>query len=287
MKLVLTLLILLFIFINYKNIIEKFNINNKLKKNKLKIVVTFYNPGSEYLKRCLKSIENQTYQNYELCLINDKSNKEIQKLDKDCNYYQQKNGWKYYTNPINKGPCYSRDKAIDLLKPNDDDIIVLVDGDDKLHDNRVFEKINNFYQDDTLITFGNFIKVDNMGNQSRKSINCKRINLKNIIKNRNFRHLNNDSFPFSHLKTFKYKLYRKINHEDLKRNGEYIRSATDVAIMIPMLEMAGTRIKCIEDVLYDYTKDHNESFHVNKKWSGSQTENALFIRSLNMYKTIF
>ena len=30
--------------------------------------------------------------------------------------------------------------GIKNLKPNDEDIIVLIDGDDKLHDNKVFEK---------------------------------------------------------------------------------------------------------------------------------------------------
>ena len=43
----------------------------------------------------------------------------------------------------NNGPYKSRMDGIKNLKPLDEDIIVLIDGDDKLHDNKVFEKLND------------------------------------------------------------------------------------------------------------------------------------------------
>ena len=47
-----------------------------LKNNHFKIVVTTYNPGINLLKKCLKSIEIQNYKNYDVCIIDDASNKE-------------------------------------------------------------------------------------------------------------------------------------------------------------------------------------------------------------------
>ena len=40
------------------------------------------------------------------------------------------------------------------------------------------------------------------------------------------------------------------------RNGKYLKSATDVATMVPIFEMAGGKFKCFDEPLYIYTKDH-------------------------------
>ena len=125
-------------------------------------------------------------------------------------------------------------------------------------------KLNYIYNTDKpLITFGNYVKKTTTGALAKyKSLSCKRINLPNKIENKSFRDY---EFHYSHLKTFKYKLYKNIDHMDLMKDGEYIRSATDAAIMIPMLEMAGDKIKCVDDVLYKYTSDHEESIHYKKR----------------------
>ena len=189
-----------------------------------------------------------------------------------CTFYKEK---RIYTIKIKKWGLHSRINAINFFKPEDNDIILLVDGDDKLNNDNVLTKLNEKYQDDTLITFGNFMKVSGR-RKYKKSISCSRINLNNLSYNKTFRNVK--GFPFSHLKTFKYKLYKNLNHDDLKKDGEYIRSATDLAIMYPLLEMAGTKIKCINDVLYNYTYDHGESLHNDFEKKKKQTENANFIR---------
>ena len=72
------------------------------------------------------------------------------------------------------------DNIINMLKPNDDDIIVLIDGDDKLNNKYVFEKLNGYYQDNTEITFGNFVRVDKNGKRSNPRVKCWRVNLKKL-----------------------------------------------------------------------------------------------------------
>lgn len=273
--LVVTLFIIFILFNLQTKKLEKFS-----KKNRLKVVVTFYNPGKTYLEKCLKSIKDQTYSNFDVCIVNDKSTKEIDEINKLCESYK-KYGWNYHHSLKNNGPYKSRMDAIEILKPNDEDIIVLIDGDDKLHDTKVFEKLNNTYQDNTKVTFGNFIKVDSKNNKTPPVINCNNINIKKLSKNNNFR--NRRGYIFSHLKTFKYGLYKNVNHNDAKINEGFIKSATDAALMYPLLELSGDNTRCINDVLYDYTYDHVESLHNDKKKKKKQKNNLYYVKSLKKY----
>lgn len=261
---------------NNNIIYEKFT-NNKLK---LKIIVTTYNPGSQILNKCLKSIENQNYINYDVFIIEDASTKDIENTHTIIKQYTNKySNWNYHINTINKGPLESRIIAIDKSNCNNEDIIISIDGDDTLSHNTVFNIINNIYNNNNIwITFGNYI-INNNSKYSNSNIICNNYNWKQIIYDNKFRNIN--SFIFSHLKTFKYKLYKNINHNDLKQNNQYLQSATDVALMIPMLEMAGNRFKCINSILYNYTLDHSESIH-NKNRTG-QRKNELYIKSLSKY----
>ena len=276
---ILVILVIILIILNFKD--KK--IENFKKNNHFKVVVTYYNPGTKYLDKCLDSIKKQKYKNFQLCLLNDASTKEIKELDLISNKYCDKNNWIYYKNENNKGPCYSRIKATELLNPKDEDIIVLIDGDDKLNNSNVLNILNNKYQDDTLITFGNFVRVNNKGEKSSKRVKCHRVNLPELAVNRKFRNLPGERYPFSHLKTYKYKLYRNLNLDDLKKNGEYIKSATDAALMYPLLEMAGKKIKCINEILYDYTIDHTESFHNSPEKKRKQKENLRYVQGLKKY----
>lgn len=277
------ILILILLGINLNSFTETFS---NFTDNKFKVVVTTYNPGIYFLQKCLESIVKQRYTNFEVCIIDDYSDKESFDILNLLQEYNSKYGWKYHQRSENIGPCGSRIQAIDMLNPRDDDIIVLIDGDDELFDNYVFSKLNYIYNTDKpLITFGNYVKKSTTGAMNKyKSLNCKRIDLDNKIKYNSFRE---EQFLYSHLKTFRYKLYKKINHKDLMKDGEYIRSATDAAIMIPMLEMAGEKIKCVDDVLYKYTSDHEESIHYKIPGKNQQKKNYEYIQSLDKYDRLF
>lgn len=276
--------IILCILLMKNNKLENY-INTK-RKNHFKLIITTYNPGIEFLKKCLKSILIQTYKNYKVIIVDDASTKESKEIKNLLKYYKLKYNFEYIQTKENKGPCYSRDLAIHSSNLDDEDILVLIDGDDELYDKYVLEKLNNYYSnEDILITFGNYVrKLKNGIIEKRTRLNKRKINLKRLIKKKAFR---KSPFFFSHLKTCKYKLYKKINKEDLKdEKGNFIRSATDIAIMYPMLEMAGDKIKFIEDKMYKYTYDHEESFHNNLKKKRIQTKNYLYLSQKKIYPTI-
>lgn len=279
-KILLILILTFLIFYLQTRKLEKFS----KKKNCFKVVVTFYNPGKKYLEKCLKSIKEQTYSNFDVCLVNDKSTKEINEINKLCEFYKNKYAWKCLNSKKNNGPYKSRMAGIEKLKPNDEDIIVLIDGDDTLHNNNVFEKLNDTYQYNTKVTFGNFIKVNSKGYKSAPKVNCNNINIKKLSLDNTFR--NERGYIFSHLKTFKYGLYKRINHTDNKVNGEFIKSATDAALMYPLLELSGENTKCINEVLYDYTVDHVESLHNDKNKKKKQKNNLYYLKSLKKYNKV-
>ena len=76
----------------------------------------------------------------------------------------------------------------------------------------------------------------------------------NIIENQLYR---SSPWMSSHLRTFKYGLWNKINKEDLlDPKGNFFPMAWDLSFMFPMLEMAGNKSAFIEKVLYVYNRDN-------------------------------
>jgi len=264
------------VFIIYRNPKESFKNNNFFA-----VIVTTYNAGPKYLEKCLKSIEHQTFKNYNVCILDDASNKDIDELHYIIKKYADKNNWEYVLRKENVGPLGGRVEAINKLDPKDEDIIVSIDGDDELYDEQVFDKINKYYtENDILITFGNYVNVRN-NKTSLPRIKCKKFNFKDVAEKTSFR---KTQWIYSHLKTFKYKLYKRLNHKDLKRDGKYLKSATDMALMYPMLEMSNGKFKCIPEILYKYNQTHPESHNVNSSKLNTQTLNAKYVKRLPIYK---
>ncbi len=277
-KYFISLLLILLIF----NLIKQTkNINEYFYNHKLKIVVSFYNKF-DYLEKCLSSIYSQKYKNFDLCLINDCSNEpEINNnLNKLITKYQSKPNFDYIKNSENVGSLNCLVKGVERLKCSNNDIIIWCDGDDYLIHNDVFGKINETYMNnDIKLTFGNYIRLSN-GKLNYK----KNINFKNIIKNKSYRE---NLWYYSHLKTFKYDIYSRINHKDLKINNKYFKTACDQAIMFPLLEMSGGKFKFISEPLYAYRDNNNNSNHNNKDKFEQQTSNSRYIKNLPKYDTIY
>jgi len=129
---------------------------------------------------------------------------------------------------------------------NDNTIIVRVDGDDQLAPNAL-EIVAKTYEKypDTLLTHGS--TVWESGRPAR---------FNGEYRDNNFR---GSLWKLGHLMTFRAGLFKRIKVRDLKGpDGNWLQSASDVAMMIPMAEMAGLdRIRYIPDPIYIYN-DMNE-----------------------------
>lgn len=156
---------------------------------------------------------------------------------------------------------------INNVHPNLEDIICDVDLDDYLLPGALQTVLDAYEENpNLLLTYGSYCM---------ESGRAARFN--GEYKNSDFR---GSKWLASHLKTFKYKLYREIKFRDLHGpGGNYFMTAADLAIMIPMLEMAGLdRIKHIKKCIYCYNDLNPLNDH--KVHGEEQKRNERYIRNL-------
>jgi glycosyltransferase involved in cell wall biosynthesis len=169
-------------------------------------------------------------------------------------------------------------EAIAMAKPADEDIIITLDGDDWLAAKNTLEILNNKYkEDDCWITYGSYIEYPSKvrGKFSRQIP-------KEIIDSNSFRE---SEWMSSHLRTFKYKLWKMIKKEDfLEDDGRFCDGAWDMIFMFPMLEMAGHKSAFVKDILHVYNRTNplNEDKVDHKKLLLSEAR----IRSKEKYKPL-
>ncbi len=240
---------------------------------RFKIVVPSFN--SPWIKKNLDTLASQTYRNFDVCVIDDASTMEGQK--ELIESYVRANGWRAIFNETNRGALANIVAGIDTLECDNEDVILIVDGDDHLYNERVLAYIESIYRDsDLLLTYGQqiFHHSGRVGDACHLRRKC--------IRKKMHRKL---PWVFCQLRTFKYSLFRRIDDEDLRdEEGHYLRLASDVAIMYPMLEMAGRRIKNIDQILY-VVNDRNQ---LSDKRLASDTQQIVvdFLRSKPTYEVI-
>ncbi len=110
--------------------------------NKFHIITPCYN-HQLYLDRCIESIENQDYPKdlIKMTIIDDNSLIPLKTKETSFNL-------KIIKNKIRMHPAYNR--YIVYNNVNDNDIIVFLDGDDWLSDNKCLHTINNVYQNNKI-----------------------------------------------------------------------------------------------------------------------------------------
>jgi len=161
---------------------------------------------------------------------------------------------------------------------DDEDIIILLDGDDWLSSDKALSHLEFIYkQNDCLMTYGSYAFFP----IKRKGVEPSAYS-KQVVENNLYR---KDAWRASHLRTFKYKLWKKLNYEDLKINGEYLKYAYDQAIMLPLLEMSREKALYIQEVLHVYNRTN--PLNVDKIKRREQEQCASYIRNKKPYERAF
>ena len=134
-----------------------------------------------------------------------------------------------------------------------------MDGDDWLYDNQVLGKLNEVYdKEGCYLTYGEYVKLNDL-KRGMVIPNGAHDFPTDVVENNLFRRYR---WISSHLRTFKYGLWKRIKREDLlDAKGNFYRMAWDLAFMIPMLEMCGSRHKFISNILYVYNNDNPINDH--------------------------
>lgn len=210
-------------------------------QNKFKIIIPSYN-CADWLHDCLQSLEDQTYKNYDAVIIDDASPDTRQRETID--QFAKKNGWMALYNELHQGAMANIVRGIRQLECDPKDVVLILDGDDWLYNKEVLGKLNEIYRSGSVdMTYGQFIYYP------KGRLGCQPVP-DDVIEQRSYRR---SLWRTSHPRTFKHYLWRAIRDEDLRdESGNYVPSACDVAMMFPMLEMAGRRVKFIEEILYVY-----------------------------------
>ena len=240
-------------------------------KNSFKFIIPFYN-ASKWITKCIDSVKKQNYENFECFLIDDMST--------DNSYTLVENMAKddpRFTLIKNKEKKYALENianAIQEASCKDDDVIILLDGDDWLSSLNVLTKLNEVYDSECLLTYGSYIYFPN----GQKGVEPSEYPM-DVVKNNKFR---KDVWRASHLRTFKYVLWKNIDHNDLKdKENNYYKMTYDQAILLPLLEMAGPRAKYIPDVLYVYNRTN--PLNVDKEKAEEQYKLSQEIRNKKCY----
>jgi glycosyltransferase involved in cell wall biosynthesis len=128
---------------------------------------------------------------------------------------------------------------------DDQEIIILLDGDDWLAHPGVLQKLNAVYADPHCwMTYGQYVSWPAPVPGYSRPIPAQ------ITDTNTFREY---AWCASHLRSFYAWLFKRIHREDLISPwGTFYPMAWDQALMFPMLEMAGPRAKFMPDVLYTY-----------------------------------
>lgn len=213
--------------------------------NNIKIITPFYNPG-EFLETCVNTLMSQKYDNFKVLFVDDCS------TDGSFDKLPHNNEKAVIIKNETRKTALENihDAIVNHCDP--DDIVVLVDGDDWLPNKNVLSYINDFYnKNDCWIMYGQANWTDG------------RRGFASAYSAEEFKNIRKTPFRVSHLRTFRAGLYQKIKEQDSDfscmkdSNGGFYKMTYDVAIMFPILEMAGVEKVAFNDtILYIYNRNN-------------------------------
>jgi len=139
---------------------------------KFSIIIPVYNT-EKYLKRCLDSVLNQTYDNYEMIVINDGSTDNSKLV---LNEYKSNSKIKIIEE-TNHGVSYTRNLGMEHAQG---DYILFLDSDD-YYELDLLETLSKNITDEEMLRF-NYYELKNETKTSYKTLECKNKKGKEIFK---------------------------------------------------------------------------------------------------------
>lgn len=214
-------------------------------------IITPMYRAKEYIFACIQSVIQQDYDNYTHYIIDDFSE------DGTFEHTQQliaslpeqfQNKFVLIKNETNVGALKNQVTTVQKLC-NDNDIIVLLDGDDCLvNRNDVFHYINTLHNDIDFSYGSCWSMADNIPLIAQEYP-------KAIRESRSYRQYNfNWNIPYTHLRTFKKYLMNSIPESEFtNENGEWYKAGGDVALFYSLIERTKpNKIKAVTEILYNY-----------------------------------
>ena len=152
--------------------------NASINKDLVSIVVPVYNAG-RFLDDTIKTVLNQTYANWELILVNDKSTDNSREIA--LKYQEKDHRIKLLDNKNNSGAAISRNKGIDEAKGK---FIAFLDADDLWNKDKLKKQVKFMNEKDCEFSFTGYEFADENGKPNGKKVYVPAtINYKQALKN--------------------------------------------------------------------------------------------------------
>ncbi|WP_226645632.1 glycosyltransferase family 2 protein [Mesobacillus subterraneus] len=196
---------------------------------KLSIIVPIYNL-EDYLEKCVNSILNQTFKDFELILINDGS---FDSSGIICDRYTEKDTRVKVIHCLNGGPSKARNIGLEISRG---EYIGFVDGDDWIEHNMYKTLYEACAKDNSDIGISGLREVDELGNIISEYIPHD-VSLTDILRK---------AYPCN--KIFKKRLFTENNLFFIE--GKYYEDLE----LIPKLFVMSNKISTIKELSYNYLK---------------------------------
>lgn len=219
-------------------------------QRKIVVVSPMWNAES-YIQKCILSVAQQDYSNYQHIIVDDCSEdssvdvakKTIQSLHESIrdNFVLIQNKEKQYAigNQLHAVENYV----------SEDDIVILLDGDDWLVNNpTIFHYYNDLYAQGYEFTYGSMRSIaDNIPLIAQEYPT-------EIKKNKSYRsHLFNWKIPYTHLRTCLGKHFQDLDQNKFKVKSYWMRSGADNPLFYELIEKIDSeKIYCNKEIVCNY-----------------------------------
>jgi len=239
-------------------------------------VISCERNANKFAIKCLKSVKNQTFKAKKHFYIDDCSDDGTQEQVKNLLASDDFDNVEFIENKIR---LYKNENMHVTINNIDDDegVVVIVDGDDWLHSNKVLEIIANEYESNPKLeyVYSNWMYSHD-----------KQFGISKPIPNSNWDPYVN-AWITSHMTTFKVKSYKRIPESNFKdENGNFFKTAGDLACNLPILKSLKLRdndysaVKYLDLPLYVYQYADSDQNIKNRKQSN---EYGIFERKTDLY----
>ena len=213
------------------------------------ILTAVYN-AENYIEKCIRSVAAQDYDNYHMYIIDDCStDRTVEIAKKTIESLSGDLPWNFtlLQNDENAGAVYNHYQLIN--DHGKEEIFMIVDGDDWLmNDPNILHRYNNLYHEGAEFTYGSCWSLADSIPLVAQPYPPE---VKATKDYRNYKF--NWNMPYTHLRTFHYKLIANLTEDTLKVNGQWPKAGGDTALFYYLIEQANPdKVICVTDINYVY-----------------------------------